>query len=159
MLHRFTFWLRCTWQKLPVQLSLLGWPPLLSHSLAFIVGTLVLQRGEAGLRLPEGKVFIPLEKLARLETDGKKWQEAQTLTLLQRRAEDWCRSGDEELKLWKAPGRGGKLYVLWPATAQSAPRLQQALQKKSALTAEGENFGFCGTETGLSLPARVIQYD
>lgn len=45
MLRRFTFWLRCTWQKLPVQLSLLGWPPLLSHSLAFIVGTLVLQRG------------------------------------------------------------------------------------------------------------------
>lgn len=159
MLHRFTFWLRRTWQKLPVLLSLLGWPPLLSHSLAFIVGTLVLQRGEAGLRLPDGKIFIPVEKLGRLETDGKNWKETQTLTLLQRRGEDWCRSADEELKLWKAPGRGGKLYVLWPAAAQAAPRLQQALQKKSVLTADGKNFGFCGTETGLAVPTRGIQYD
>ncbi len=156
MLHRFTFWLRRTWQKLPVQLSLLGWPPLLSHSLAFIVGTLVLQRGEAGLSVPNGKILIPVEKIGRLETH---WKETQKIMVLQRQGEGWCRSSDDEMKLWKAPGRSGDLYVLWPASAPSAPRLQQTLQKKAVLTADGKAFAFCGAEMGGPAPSRGIQYD
>ncbi len=159
MLRRFTFWLRCTWQKLPVQLSLLGWPPLLSHSLAFIVGTLVLQRGEAGLSLPGGKVLVPVAKVGRLETDGKPWKGIEGITVLQRRGDDWCRSTDDELKLWKAPGRMGELYLLWPGAAASASRLQLLMQKKAVLTADGKNFGFCGT--GAERPSMTpgVQYD
>lgn len=142
-----------------MQLVLLGWPPLLSHSLAFIVGTLVLQRGEAGIRLPGGRILIPVEKLGRLETDGKAWRETQKLTVLIRRGEDWCRTSDEELKLWKAPGRGGSLYVLWPAAAQSASRLQQALQKKAVLTGDGKSFAFCGADAAVPVPSSGILYD
>ncbi len=159
MLPRFTFWLRCTWQKLPVQLSLLGWPPLLSHSLAFIVGTLVLQRGEAGLSVPGGKVLVPVAKVGRLETDGKPWKGIEGITVLQRRGDDWCRSTDDELKLWKAPGRMGELYLLWPGAAASASRLQLLLQKKAVLTADGKKFGFCGTGTDNPEKAPGIQYD
>jgi hypothetical protein len=159
MLHRFTFWLRRTWQKLPVQLSLLGWPPLLSHSLAFIVGTLVLQQGEAGLRVPDGRVLVPVDKLRRLDADGKPWKETQKIAVLQRRAEAWCRSADDELKLWKAPGRRGGLYLLWPSGANAAARLQQLLQKKSVLTAEGKDFAFCGAEAEGPVVSRGIQYD
>lgn len=159
MLRRFTFWLRCTWQKLPVQLSLLGWPPLLSHSLAFIVGTLVLQRGEAGMSVPSGKVLIPLAKVGKLETDGKPWKETQLVTLLHKRGEEWCRSAEDELKLWKAPGRGGDLYVLWPAGAAFAPRLQQVMQKKTVFTAEEKKFAFCGSEGEAPMTSSGVQYD
>lgn len=159
MLRRFTFWLRCTWQKLPVQLSLLGWPPLLSHSLAFIVGTLVLQRGEAGMSLPNGKVLVPVSKLGRLETDGKPWKGTEVITVLQRRGEEWCRATDDELKLWKAPGRSGDLYLLWPGAAASASRLQHVLQKKAVLTANGKDFGFCGSETDVPSMSPGVQYD
>lgn len=159
MLRRFTFWLRCTWQKLPVQLSLLGWPPLLSHSLAFIVGTLVLQRGEAGMSVPSGKVLIPVGKVGKLETDGKPWKETQLVTLLQKRGEEWCRSTEDELKLWKAPGRGGDLYVLWPAGAPSGARLQQVMQKKAVFTANGKSFSFCGSEGSAPVMSSGVQYD
>lgn len=159
MLRRFTFWLRCTWQKLPVQLSLLGWPPLLSHSLAFIVGTLVLQRGEAGLSVPSGKLLIPVSKVGKLETDGKPWKETQLVTLLQKRGEEWCRNTEDELKLWKAPGRGGDLYVLWPAGAGIGARLQQVMQKKTVFTANGKKFSFCGSEGGTPMISSGVQYD
>jgi hypothetical protein len=159
MLRRITFWLRCTWQKLPVQLSLLGWPPLLSHGLAFIVGTLVLQRGEAGISLPQGKLLVPVSKVGKLETDGKEWKQTQRITILQRRGEEWCRSSEEELKLWKAPGRGGDLYLLWPGAAAAAPRLQQVLQKKALLTADGKSFAYCGADKVEGTSAVGVQYD
>ena len=159
MLRRFTFWLRCTWQKLPVLLSVLGWPPLLSHSLAFIVGTLVLQRGEAGMSVPSGKVLIPVAKVGKLETDGKPWKETQVVTVLQKRGEDWCRSADDELKLWKAPGRVGDLYVLWPAAGALGARLQQVMQKKAVFTPNGTKFGFCGSEGETAVMSSGVQYD
>jgi hypothetical protein len=142
-----------------MQLSLLGWPPLLSHSLAFIVGTLVLQRGEAGMSLPNGRILIPVAKVGRLETDSRHWKETQMITVLQRRGEAWCRSSDDDLKLWKAPGRNGDLYVLWPGGIALASRLQQVMQKKAVLTANGKDFAFCGNETDAPLPSSGVQYD
>lgn len=159
MLYRFTFWLRRAWQRLPMQLSLLGWPPLLSHCLAFIVGTLVLQRSEGSLRLPVGKIMIPVEKLGRLETDGKSWKQTERITQLLRKAEGWCRSSAEELKLWQGPGRGAGLYLLWPASASSAAGLQQLLQKKIVLTARGSSFAYCGSEPDSPAAAGGIHYD
>jgi hypothetical protein len=142
-----------------VQLSLLGWPPLLSHSLAFIVGTLVLQRGEAGMSVPNGKVLIPAAKVGKLEVDGKPWKETNLVTLLQKRGEEWCRTAEDELKLWKAPGRGGDLYVLWPAGAAFGSKLQQVMQKKTVFTADGKKFAFCGSEEGGSMISSGVQYD
>lgn len=159
MLHRFTFWLRLAWQKLPMQVSLLGWPPLLSHSLAFIVGTLVLQRGEAGLRLPPGKILLPVDKLGRLETDGKSWRETQTIIPLARQGEGWCRSSDMDLKLWRAPGRSGDLYLQWPGTAATAASLQGLLQKKIVLTSAGSSFAYCSAATAPAAAAPGIHYD
>lgn len=146
MRHRFSFWLRQRLAQLPLQLSVFNWPPLLSHALAFIVGTLVLQKGEAVLRLPAGKILVPVDKLGRLETDGKAWKEPQRLTLLAKKDDVFCRISDEDLLLWKAPGRSGSLYVQWPPAREGAIRLQQALQKKAVLSAEGSRFAFCGSD-------------
>src|SRR6478736_5558166 len=156
MLHRCTLWLRRTWQKLPMQLSVLGWPPILSHSLAFIIGTLVLQRSDAALLLPAGKILVPVDKLGKLETEGKSWKEPQKLTVLVRQADQWCRTGDETLNLWKGPGRGADLYVVWPTAL--APRLQQTLQKKAVLTLDSKTFAFCGKATPDAQPSGIL-YD
>jgi hypothetical protein len=111
------------------------------------------------MSLPQGKVLVPVSKLGKLETDGKHWKETQIITVLQRRGDGWCRTSDDELKLWKAPGRGGDLFVLWPGAAAYATRLQQALQKKAVLTADGKNFAFCGSEADGSPMSSGIQYD
>jgi hypothetical protein len=111
------------------------------------------------MSVPSGKVLIPVAKVGKLEADGKPWKETQLVTLLQKRGDEWCRITEDELKLWKAPGRSGDLYVLWPAGAGFASRLQQVLQKKTVFTADGTKFVFCGSEGDGPMISSGIQYD
>ena len=161
MLHRCTLWLRRRWDQLPMQLSLLGWPPLLSHGLAFILGTLMLRSGADTLMIPPGKILVPLDKLVQVEAETKALDRQQKLKLVARRGEQWCRGVDEDISLWKPPGRSATTYVLWPSAVAWAPRLEQALQKKLALTTTSAKFAFCGPENAAkaSLNPSGIFYD
>lgn len=109
--------------------------------------------------MPSGKVLIPVAKVGRLETDGKPWKETQLVTVLQKKGEEWCRSGEDALKLWRAPGRGGDLYVLWPAGAAFGARLQLVMQKKAVFTGDGKKFAFCGSEGDGPVTSSGVQYD
>ena len=149
MLHRFSLWLRRCWNKLPMQLSLLGWPPLLSHGLAFILGTLLVRSSGQVIAIPTGKIMIPLSRMHRVAVDGKPLQPQQKLKILNRRGELWCRTVEDELGLWRAPGKNGETYVLWPTALVWASRLEDALQKKLALTTDSEKFGFCGGKSSV----------
>lgn len=146
MLRRFTIRLRTFWDKLPMQLSIFSWPPLLSHCLAFILGTLVLRSGSSAAPMPTGKILIPIDKLARLEMDVQSFQTKQKWKIVARKGEQWCRLSDDGVALWKAPGKSAGTYVQWPASALWTDRLQPALQKKYALTTETSKLAFCGVE-------------
>jgi len=132
-----------------MQLSLLGWPPLLSHGLAFILGTLLVRSSGQVIAIPTGKIMIPLSRMHRVAVDGKPLQPQQKLKILNRRGELWCRTVEDELGLWRAPGKNGETYVLWPTALVWASRLEDALQKKLALTTDSEKFGFCGGKSSV----------
>ena len=157
MLYRIKIWVRRTASKLPMQLSILGWPPLLSHGLALVIGTLILQKGESGIQLPAGRILVPTNKLVQLDKDPKPWRSTQKLTVLLQQGEAWCRTSDDFIKLWKAPGRHGDLYAQWPGANSS--RLNQALQKKAAFTTDQQDFPICGASERASPSASAVHYD
>ncbi len=146
MLRRFTFRLRTFWDKLPMQLSIFSWPPLLSHCLAFILGTLALRSGSSAAPLPTGKILIPIDKLARIEADTQSFSSTQKWKIVGRQGEQWCRMGDDTITLWKAPGKSGGTYVQWPASSVWIDRLPHALQKKYALSTQTSKLVFCGSD-------------
>lgn len=146
MLHRFKLWLRRTWDKLPVLLSLVGWPPLLSHGLAFIMGTLMLRPAHGPQVPPVARILIPLDKLARVENESKVWQPEQKFSLLQRFEQSWCRTAANPIATWSPSGKQGQAYLLWPSSAEGASRLGPLLQKKIALTLEPDHFAFCSSK-------------
>lgn len=161
MLHRYKLWLCRTWDKLPVLLSLAGWPPLLSHGLAFIIGTLLLRPAGPTRQVPAAKILIPLDRLARIDKDVKTKSIEPTFTLLQKQNVGWCRMTMDPLAQWTLSTKAGGAFLLWPASPAAASKLEQLLLKKIVITSEPHNFIFCQAQKANSEKEHVsgVSYD
>ncbi len=124
------------WQNLSLQLSWKQLPPLTSHSIAFLAGTLLLRpQPNVDSAFPQKgtKLLVPAERIlarSKLKFDLFK---SPLFTLVRSEGQGGCRLSPEDYKIWASPGVKPQYFLQIPHEKAAIGVLRVLLEDKQLI--------------------------
>ncbi len=128
LFSRSSIRLQQAFQALAVRCQVLDWPPVLSHSLFLILGTLFHPAPSGLVKIPDRHIVFPLSEERLAAKLLKPRQDDPQLMLLATRGAQSCRLDFPPLKFWKVPASKHTLALLIPLRLLKSTMLRELVQ-------------------------------
>lgn len=128
--------LRDGWKQLALQLSWNHLPPLTTHVLAFLLGTLFLRSAPGSVQAVPQQVLFPIEALLKKGSQSELVNPSRSYFLARKGSAKPCLRWDQPLRIWAAARN--QRYLALPARKNAEPLLRALLAEEELVLIDSE---------------------